>query len=59
MPLSVERITQDSTLQFVRDMINSTIDHLVHKEGKTPKEAAGQAYGMAEGKWGKAIPKAS
>jgi len=57
MPLSVEKITPDTSLANVRSMINDTIQYLIDREGKTPKEAAGQAYGMAEQQWGKPIPK--
>ena len=57
MPLAVEQITKDTPLATVRDMISATIKKLIDDEGKSPKEAAGQAYGMAEQKWGKAIPR--
>lgn len=57
MPLAVESIKKGESIDSVRSKINRTIDHLVHKEGKTAKEAAGQAYGMAADAWGRAIPR--
>ncbi len=57
MPLAVERITGETPLAKVRQMISTTIEYLIDHEGKDSKAAAGQAYGMAEDKWGKAIPR--
>lgn len=57
MPLAVENINKDTPIASVRQMISATIKKLIDEEGKSPNEAAGQAYGMAEQKWGKKIPK--
>lgn len=57
MPLAVENIRTDESLDSVRRKISRTIDYLIHEEGKTPKEAQGQAYGMAQDKWGRKIPR--
>lgn len=57
MPLPVELINKDTPIEKVRQYINATINKLIHDENKPPKEAAGQAYGMAEDKWGRSIPK--
>jgi hypothetical protein len=57
MPLPVDNITKDTPLATVRRLISETIDKLIHQENKDPKAAAGQAYGMAEQKWGKSIPR--
>lgn len=57
MPLAVEAIRTDTPLTTVRRLISETIDYLIHTENKEPKAAAGQAYGMAAEKWGKAIPR--
>lgn len=57
MPLAVDSIRKDDSLETVRGKISRTIDFLIHKEGKTPNEAAGQAYGMAEAAWGRKIPR--
>jgi hypothetical protein len=57
MPLPVEAIGTDTPLTTVRRLISETIDQLIHQENKEPKAAAGQAYGMAEEKWGKPIPR--
>ena len=58
MPLPVEQITQDTPIITVRELIASTIKKLIDDENKDPKAAAGQAYSMAEQKWGRPIPKA-
>jgi hypothetical protein len=57
MPLPVDSINSEMKLPKVRQLVNETIQMLIHKENKDPKEAAGQAYGMAAEKWGKKIPK--
>ena len=57
MPLAVENISKGDSLDSVRAKIGRTIDQLIHNEGKTPQEAAGQAYGMAEAAWGRKIPR--
>lgn len=57
MPLAVDNISKGDSLESVRGKISRTIDYLIHKEGKSSKEAAGQAYGMAEDKWGRKIPR--
>lgn len=54
MPLAVERLTPDSSVEAIREAISQTIAQLI-KEGKTPKEAAGQAYGMAREATGKSL----
>lgn len=59
MPLAVETISKGDSLESVRSKISRTIDQLIHNENKTPKEAAGQAYGMAETAWGRKIPRAN
>lgn len=57
MPLAVDSIRKDDSLETVRGKISRTIDFLIHNEGKTPEQAAGQAYGMAAEKWGRKIPR--
>lgn len=54
VPLAVDKLTKDSSMNQVRDAISATIKKLM-EEGKTQKEAAGQAYGMARDKTGKAL----
>ena len=58
MPLPVDSITADTPLATVRQMIAESIKHLIDVENKDPKAAAGQVYGMAQSKWGKAVPRA-
>lgn len=55
MPLAVEALTKDSSMEQIREAISQTIRYLIKNEGKTQKEAAGQAYGMARDKTGKAL----
>jgi hypothetical protein len=57
MPLPVENITKETPLAQVRRLIAETIRKLIDDEGKDPKAAAGQAYGMAQDKWGRSIPR--
>lgn len=57
MPLPVESINKDTPIAQVRRLIAETIRKLIDDENKDPTAAAGQAYGMAEDKWGKPIPK--
>ncbi|KKN74193.1 hypothetical protein LCGC14_0392790 [marine sediment metagenome] len=57
MPLPVDSISPSTSIEKVRHLISQTIQQLIDKEGKDPKAAAGQAFGMAEDKWGKTIPK--
>lgn len=54
MPLAVERLTPDSSMVAIREAISRTIEQLI-REGKTQKEAAGQAYGMARERTGKSL----
>ena len=54
-PLPVENLTPDSSMDAIRAAINQTIKYLMEQEGKTQKEAAGQAYGMARDKTGKSL----
>jgi len=57
MPLAVEKITKNSSLDSVRSAISRTIEYLIKHEGKSSKDAQGQAYGMAEDNWGRKIPR--
>lgn len=52
MPLAVDNLTHESSHQQIMDAISATIKKLMD-EGKSQKEAAGQAYGMAREKTGK------
>ena len=54
MPLAVDNLTPQSSPEAIRDAIARAIKQLID-EGKTPKEAAGQAYGMARNKTGKSL----
>jgi len=55
MPLDVEKITQDTNDRDARVAISSSIKQLM-SEGKSQKEAAGQAYSMAEERLGRQLP---
>lgn len=54
MPLAVETLTHDSTMEAIRTAISATIKKLM-EEGKSQEEAAGQAYGMARDRTGKSL----
>lgn len=54
MPLTVEKLTPDSTMDAIRLAISKTIQELMN-EGKSSKDAAGQAYGMARKQTGKEL----
>jgi len=49
MPLAVDNLTPDSFAEQIREAISKTIEKLM-QEGKSQKDAAGQAYGIARGK---------
>ena len=55
MPLATDKLNKDSSLDAIRTAISATIEYLMKNEGKTQTEAAGQAYGMARDKTGKAL----
>jgi len=55
MPLAVEKLNKESSIKAIRTAIGQTISYLMQKEGKTQKEAAGQAYAMAREKTGKEL----
>lgn len=59
MPLQVNKLTKKSSMDAVRAAISQTIAYLMKHEGKTQKEAAGQAYGMARDKTGKSLGRKS
>ena len=54
MPLAVENLNKNSSVQSIRDAISSTIAKLM-REGKSQKDAAGQAYSMARSNTGKSL----
>ena len=54
MPLAVDKLTKDSSADAIRAAISATIKKLMG-EGKSQKDAAGQAYGMARDKTGKSL----
>ena len=49
MPLPVENLTQQSTDKDATDAIGQSIAQCI-REGKSQKECAGMAYGIAEEK---------
>jgi len=54
MPLAVDRLNKNSSMDAIRAAISATIKKLMN-EGKSQKDAAGQAYGMARDKTGKSL----
>jgi len=55
VPLAVDNLTKDSTTEQIREAISATIKYLMENEGKSQKDAAGQAYEMARDKTGKEL----
>jgi len=55
MPLAVDKLNKDSSLDAIRAAISATIEYLMKNEGKSPKQAAGEAYGIARDKTGKPL----
>ena len=55
MPLPVENLTPDSQTVAIRDAISESIAQCMREGGRTQKECAGQAYGMARDKTGKEL----
>ena len=54
MPLAVDNLSSNSTPDQIRAAISASIKELID-EGKTQKEAAGQAFGMARDRTGKEL----
>jgi hypothetical protein len=55
MSLPVDRLTKESKHQAIQQAISDTIEYLMKHEGKSQKQAAGEAYGIAEQKLGHKI----
>jgi len=55
MPLAVDNLNENSTMEQIREAISATIKYLMENEGKTQEQAAGQAYAMAREKTGKEL----
>ena len=53
MPLPVDSLTPESPLTAVREAISQSIAACMKEGGKTQKECAGMAYGIARDKTGK------
>ena len=56
MPLPVEELTPDSGRATIRLAVSKSIAKLI-REGKDQKQAAGQAYAIAEEKIGRSLGK--
>jgi len=52
---AMERLTKDSNDKDVQEAISAEIEHCMKKGGKTQKECAGMAYGMARQQTGKSL----
>lgn len=55
MPLAVDNLTEQSNPEQIRDAISKSIEQCMKEGGRTQKECAGQAYGIAKDKTGKAL----
>lgn len=54
MPLAVDSLTKDSTIQSIREAISQSIETCM-KEGKTQKECAGMSYSIARENTGQSL----
>ncbi len=55
MPLPVDKLNKGSGHQSIQQAISDTIEYLMKKEGKSQKQAAGEAYGIAQQRVGHKI----
>ena len=55
MPLAVDNLTEQSNPEQIRDAISKSIEKCMQEGGKTQKDCAGQAYGIARDKTGKPL----
>lgn len=56
MPLSVERLTPESTQPAIQDAISESMSQCMKEaDGRTQKECAGMIYGIARDKTGKPL----
>lgn len=58
MPLPVENLTPDSPTQTIREAIGKSIQQCMH-EGRSQRECAGMAYGIARDKTGRTLDEGS
>ena len=54
MPLEVDKLTPDSSLQSIREAIGKSVAQCL-QEGKSQKECAGMAYGIARDRTGQSL----
>jgi len=52
MPLPVDNLTPDSPITAIREAISQSIEMCMKEGGKSQKECAGMAYGIAREKTG-------
>lgn len=55
MPLAAEKLSPESSAEQIREAISQTISTCMEEGGKTQKECAGMAYGIAREKTGKEL----
>ena len=55
MPLEVERLTPESSIQSIREAIRLSMAACMREGGREMKECAGMIYGMARDKTGKEL----
>lgn len=55
MPLAVQNLTPESTDPDIQEAISESIRICMEEGGKTQKECAGMAYGIARDKTGKEL----
>lgn len=55
VPLAVDNLTEQSSPEQIQEAISKSIEKCMGEGGKTQKECAGQAYGIARRQTGKPL----
>lgn len=55
MPLAVERLTPDSSMEAIKEAINRSYKQCMDEGGRTTEECGGMIYGIAREKTGKSL----
>jgi len=55
MPLDVEKLTPDSSMQVIRNAISASMEQCMKEGGKDMKQCAGMIYGMVREHTGKTM----
>lgn len=55
MPLPAESLTEQSTMEDIREAISRSIEQCMQEGGRDQKQCAAMAYSMARDKTGKSL----